>query len=67
MDLKCGRIGLDLCLLLISGDVHGLSGERSYRFDGKISREVLESCLSRSITMTETYRLPATWTTTPGC
>ena len=26
MNLKCGRIGLCLCLLLIAGDVHGLSG-----------------------------------------
>ena len=58
MNLRCGRIGLCLCLLLISGDVHGLFGKRSYRFDGKISREVLESYLSRSITMTEIYRSP---------
>ncbi|HUD98286.1 MAG TPA: hypothetical protein VMR62_01840, partial [Bryobacteraceae bacterium] len=27
MNLKCGRIGLCLCLLLIAGDVHGLSGK----------------------------------------
>ena len=58
MNLKCGRIGLVLCLLLVSGDVHGLFGKRSYRFDGKILREVLESYLSRSITMTEIYRSP---------
>src|SRR5258708_18860027 len=58
MNLKCRRIGLCLCLLLISGDVHGLFGKRSYRFDGKISREVLENYLSRSITMTEIYRSP---------
>jgi hypothetical protein len=57
MNLQCGRIGLCLCLLLISGDVHGF-GKPSYRFDGKISREVLESYLSRSITMTEIYRSP---------
>jgi hypothetical protein len=31
---------------------------RDYRFDGKISREVLENYLSRSITMTEMYRSP---------
>ena len=58
MNLKCGRMGLCLCMLLISGDVHGLFGKRSYRFDGKISREVLENYLSRSITMTEIYRSP---------
>src|SRR5260370_38597054 len=58
MNLKWRRIGLCLCLLLISGDVHGLFGNRSYRFDGKISREVLENYLSRSITMTEIYRSP---------
>jgi hypothetical protein len=26
INLKCGRTGLCLCLLLIAGDVHGLSG-----------------------------------------
>lgn len=56
MSLNCKRLGL--CLLLIAGDVHGLSGKRNYRFDGKISREVLEDYLSRSITMTEIYRSP---------
>ena len=35
-----------------------LYGQRNYRFDGKISREVLENYLSRSITMTEIYRSP---------
>ena len=58
MNLKCGRIGLCLCLLLISGDVCGLSGKRNFHFDGKISREVLENYLARSITMTEIYRSP---------
>jgi hypothetical protein len=58
MNLKCGRIGLWLCLLLISGDVHGLSGKPNYHFDGKISREVLENYLARSITMAELYRSP---------
>ena len=57
MKLKCGRIGLGLCLLLISGEVHGF-GKPGYRFDGKISREVLENSLSRSITMTELNRSP---------
>jgi hypothetical protein len=57
MNLKCGRIGVVVCLMLISGDVHGF-GKRNYRFDGKISRDVLENYLSRSITMTEIYRSP---------
>src|SRR6266568_2667799 len=35
-----------------------LYGQRNYHFDGKISREVLENYLSRSITMTEIYRSP---------
>jgi len=34
------------------------AAQRNYRFDGKISREVLENYLSRSITMTELYRAP---------
>lgn len=34
------------------------AARRNYRFDGKISREVLENYLSRSITMTELYRAP---------
>ncbi len=58
MDLKCKRIGFCLCLLLIAGNVHALPGKRDYRFDGKISREVLENYLSRSITMAELYRSP---------
>ena len=58
MNLTRGRSGFCLCLLLIWGDAHGLSAKRSYRFDGKISREVLENYLSRSITMTEIYRSP---------
>jgi hypothetical protein len=44
--------------MLIAGDVHGLFGKPSYNFDGQISGEVLESYLSRSITMTEMYRSP---------
>ena len=58
MNLKCGRVGLSVCLLLIAGYVHALSGKLNYRFDGKISREVLENYLSRSITMAELYRSP---------
>jgi hypothetical protein len=60
MNRKCGRIGLCLCLLLIAGDVHGLFGKSNYRFDGKISRNVLENYLSRSITMMELDRSPGT-------
>jgi hypothetical protein len=58
MNLKYEPIGLCLCLLLLTGGVHGQSGRSNYRFDGKISREVLENYLSRSITMTEIYRSP---------
>jgi hypothetical protein len=58
MKLKCGRLALCLCLLLISGDACELSAKRSYHFDGKISRDVLENYLARSITMTEIYRSP---------
>ena len=47
-----------LCLLLLSADVQGIAAKRNYHFDGKISREVLENYLSRSITMTEIYRSP---------
>ena len=60
MNLKCGRVGLSVCLLLIAGDVHGLSGKLNYRFDGKISRNVLENYLSRSITTMELDRSPGT-------
>jgi hypothetical protein len=53
-----GCVGLCFGLLLMAGDVHGLSGVANYQFDGKISRKVLENYLSRSITMTEIYRSP---------
>jgi hypothetical protein len=56
MNLNCVRIGL--CLVLMAGGALGASGKRDYRFDGKISREVLENYLSRSITMAELYRSP---------
>ena len=59
MNRKCAPFGL-LFLLLIAGDVHGLFGKPNYRFDGKISRPVLENYLSRSITMMELIRSPAT-------
>ena len=58
MNRKFGRIGLCLCLLPIAAP--GLFGKPNYRFDGKISRNVLESYLSRSITMMELSRSPAT-------
>ncbi len=60
MNRNCGRIALCLCLLLIAGDADGLLGKPDYRFDGKISRKVLESYLSRSITMMELDRSPTT-------
>jgi hypothetical protein len=60
MNRKSGRIACCLCVLLLGGAVHGLSGKPSYRFDGKISRNVLENYLSRSITMMELDRSPAT-------
>ena len=58
MDLKCKRQGVFLCVLLIAGSVPAFSHERDYRFNGKISREVLENYLSRSITMAELSRSP---------
>ena len=58
MNLRRRGVGLCLCLLSISGAAHGLFGKENYGFDGKISREVLENYLSRSITMAELYRSP---------
>ena len=49
-------IGFAVGVLLAAGNP-ALAG-RNYHFDGEISREVLESYLSRSITMTEIYRSP---------
>jgi hypothetical protein len=60
MNRKYRRIGFCLCLLLIAGDIHGLTGKSNYRFDGKIPRNVLENYLSRSITMMELDRSPGT-------
>ena len=60
MNRKYRRIGLCLCLLLIAGDIHGLTSKTNYRFDGKIPRNVLENYLSRSITMMELDRSPGT-------
>ena len=56
--LNRARAGLCLCLLLVSGDARLLFGQRTYRFDGRMSREVLENYLARSITMAELYRSP---------
>ncbi len=52
------RAGISLCLLLTAVDVPRLYGERNFRFSGELSRETLESYLSRSITMAELYRSP---------
>ena len=52
------RITAVLTCLLSSLGADTLLGQRSYRFDGGISREVLENYLSRSITMVELYRSP---------
>jgi len=58
MKRKCGWIGLSLCVLLLAGGSNALCAKRDYRFNKKISREVLENYLSRSITMAELYRSP---------
>ncbi len=55
---KRARTGLIVCALLLAGDATSFCGERDYRFNKKISREVLENYLSRSITMAELYRSP---------
>jgi hypothetical protein len=47
-----------ICSLILAGTPASAVAQRNYRFDGKISREVLENYLSRSITMTEIYRSP---------
>ena len=44
--------------LLWTGTQPAMSAQPDTRFDGPISREVLETYLSRSITMTELYRSP---------
>jgi hypothetical protein len=44
-------------LLLLTGGLL-LAAKPSYKFNGKISREVLENYLSRSITIAEMYRSP---------
>lgn len=49
---------LNVPLLWILGTLPVAQAQPNYRFDGKISREVLENYLSRSITMTELYRSP---------
>src|ERR1700756_3801644 len=56
--MKTGRTVSCLLLLLAAGDARSLFGQTDYSFDGKISREVLERYLARSITMAELYRSP---------
>lgn len=51
-----GMKRLPMCLLAMSVAVPAMAA--NYQFDGKISRDVLENYLSRSITMTELYRSP---------
>lgn len=46
------------CALLLPSMRPQLFAQRSYDFDGPISRRVLENYLSRSITMVELYRSP---------
>ncbi len=58
MKWKCGWIGLSLCVLLLAGGTNAFCAKRDYRFNKKISRQVLENYLSRSITMAELYRSP---------
>ncbi len=58
MKVKKWRICLFLCMMLGAGDTCHAAGRRNYRFDRKISRNVLENYLSRSITMAELYRSP---------
>jgi hypothetical protein len=58
MKTRCARLISCVALLLLAGDARELLAKRNYRFDRKISREVLENYLSRSITMTELYRSP---------
>lgn len=57
MRLKLNTKIVLLCFLLSVG-ANILLAQRNYRFDGSISREVLENYLSRSITMVELYRSP---------
>jgi hypothetical protein len=49
---------LGFCMGLVLFAVQPQAAEPNYRFRGRISRQVLESYLSRSITMAELYRSP---------
>jgi len=51
------RAGAAACLGLLAAASAAAAG-RNYRFNGKISRQVLENYLARSITMQEIYRSP---------
>jgi hypothetical protein len=54
------RRGMALCVgfLLMASSPQGLIATSRYHFNGKISREALESYLARSITMQELYKSP---------
>jgi hypothetical protein len=57
INLSVRPIGACACLLLLAGGGQGAFGD-NYHFNGRISQQVLENYLSRSITMTELYRSP---------
>ncbi|MCX6621258.1 MAG: hypothetical protein NTY38_09285 [Acidobacteria bacterium] len=58
MMVSCGSMWACLGLLSITGQALAASSRPDYRFKGKISRQVWENYLSRSITMAELYRSP---------
>jgi hypothetical protein len=51
-------LGAGLLPLLLAGSALAAAAPPGYRFKGKISRQVLENYLARSITMAELYRAP---------
>src|SRR5262252_1074644 len=56
--MRFSQISVSAGLLILAGGVQAWNAPRDYHFDGKISREVLENYLKRSITMAELYRSP---------
>jgi hypothetical protein len=52
------RIVFCACFLWMVSGPQGLMAKPQYRFNGKVSRETLESYLVRSITMQELYKSP---------
>ena len=52
------RIVFFACFLSMASGPQGLMAKPQYRFNGKVSRETLESYLARSITMQELYKSP---------